>query len=87
MAATKQWAQDPVYQLLIIHPEKPEVLYAGNNDGIYKTVNGTEAWATLAEAPRSITSLAIHPASPEILFAGTTSGLYRSTDAGRTGPE
>ncbi|MBN1676132.1 MAG: hypothetical protein JXR37_34120 [Kiritimatiellae bacterium] len=69
-------------------------LYAGTDNGLYKTVDGGKTWALLAvDAPgegrtQHVTRLAVDPTQPARVFAGMlakeASGLYRSENRGAT---
>ncbi|MEE2709264.1 MAG: YCF48-related protein [Gemmatimonadota bacterium] len=70
---------------LVAHPHTGEILYAGTDEGFYRTNDGGDKWTHLSSPmdQKQIWSLAIHPENPDIIFAGTRpSGLYRTTDAG-----
>lgn len=71
-------------------PRRPEVLYAGTNEGVYRTDNLGDDWKRL-EGPLSglVTwSLLVAPNQSDTLFAGTRPArLFRSTDAGGTWQE
>jgi len=55
--------------------------YAGlQNQGVFKSVNGTD-WSNVSTGLNtSVSSLAIHPQTPTILYAGTDAGVYRTID-------
>lgn len=71
---------------LAIDATDPQIVYAGTGEanyanhsrfglGIYKTTDGGNTWAQLAEetfAGRCFAKLVIHPANPETLFAAVT---------------
>ena len=71
---------------LAVHPRRPRVLYAGTNEGVYRTENAGDDW-TRVEGPLTdlVTwSLLVVPHNPDTLLAGTRPPrLFRSTDAGR----
>jgi hypothetical protein len=77
-----------------VHPNRPGVLYAGTDAGIYRTENGGDRWMRLDTTfdpgkgwPSGVIvwSLLIHPDNPDLMFTGTCpSGLYRSRDGGET---
>ena len=72
---------------LAADPRNPRVLYAGTNEGCYRSTNAGEDWVPLG-GPLSelvIWSLLVLPDEPESLLAGTRpAALFRSTDAGRS---
>jgi photosystem II stability/assembly factor-like uncharacterized protein len=79
---------------LAVHPQDSRTLYAGTDQGLYRTDDGGERWERL-ETPFdpgegwpggvAIWSLLVHPRNPDTLFVGICpAALYRSTDAGRS---
>jgi photosystem II stability/assembly factor-like uncharacterized protein len=79
------WSESRVFGLTV-HPGEPRTLYAGANDGIYKSSDGGQGFERL-ESPMNeldVWRIAIDPADPDIVFAGTRpAALFRSTDGGR----
>ncbi len=71
---------------VVADPERPRVLYAGNNTcGVFKSSNGGRSWARQADPSHSgAYSLAIDPRSPRRLYAGTLRGIYRTQNGGRS---
>lgn len=79
---------------LAVHPQSPKVLYAGTEAGLYRSLDGGEAWERLPtpfdagegwQAGTLIWSLLLHPREPETIFVGTCPpALYRSRDGGAT---
>ncbi|MBI3207403.1 MAG: hypothetical protein HYZ37_00700 [Candidatus Solibacter usitatus] len=70
-------------KVLIIHPNNHDIMYAGSTTGgIFKTTDGGQNWAALADLMPSlgIGAMAFHPNDPETLFAGT--GFWFSTISG-----
>jgi photosystem II stability/assembly factor-like uncharacterized protein len=70
-----------------VHPQRPEVIFAGTDRGLYRTENGgsTWKWTETALDPYHIWALAINPNDPNIMFAGTRpSAFFRSEDGGQT---
>lgn len=68
-----------------IHPREPDVIYAGTQDGPYRSLDAGSHWERLGFAERGVVvwSLAIHPSNPDVLFAGAAPvGVYRSDDGG-----
>jgi photosystem II stability/assembly factor-like uncharacterized protein len=69
----------------VVHPQDPDVVFVGTQDGPYRTTNGGESWERLGFPERGavIWSLAMHPTDPKILYAGLAPvGIYRSEDGG-----
>src|SRR5688572_1941768 len=70
-----------------VHPREPDVLYAGTQDGPYRTTDGGKRWERLGFPDRGavVWSLAFHPTRPKIMYAGVAPvGIYRSEDGGDT---
>lgn len=74
---------------ILIDPSNPNIVYAGTNQGVYRSTDGGETWE-----PRNgglggygdlvISGIARHPTNPDILYIATWGyGLFKSTDAGR----
>lgn len=71
---------------LAVHPERPEVIFAGTSSGLYRSENGGASWQWVENLPTGypIWALAIHPRDPNVMFAGSRpSALFRSVDGGR----
>lgn len=60
--------------ILVFDPSNPNVLYVGNDGGIYKTTSGGSSWETL-NTNLSITQfysgISLHPTNPNIAMGGT----------------
>jgi photosystem II stability/assembly factor-like uncharacterized protein len=81
---------------LFVDPRDPETLYAGTEEGLFKSTDGGAHWqgslANLADVGR-VGALAFDPTDTEAIYAGTEpgyagvsfgSGVFKSTDGGRT---
>ncbi len=70
-----------------LHPENPEVVFAGTQDGPYRSDNAGETWQRL-DFPRDepvVWSIEIHPADSRVMYVGTQDmAVYRSNDSGKT---
>ena len=79
--------QEPQVRALLVHPEKPEVVYAGTHLGVYRSDDRGDHWEAL-ESPRAGTdvwSLLFHPHYSNIIYAGyEPCAIYRSEDGGET---
>ena len=79
---------------LALHPQNPQLLYAGTDAGLYRTENGGDHWERLEtpfdsgkgwQAGMLIWSLLLHPQNPETILVGTCPpALYRSQDSGKS---
>ena len=68
-------------------PRSPGTLYAGTNDGPYRSDDGGDRWERLGFPERGavVWALAFHPTRPEIMYAGTAPvGVFRSEDSGNS---
>jgi photosystem II stability/assembly factor-like uncharacterized protein len=73
-------------QAITVHPMTPEVVYAGTQDGPYRSVDRGERWERL-DFPREteVWSILVHPTRPRTLYAGASPiGVFRSDDGGDT---
>jgi photosystem II stability/assembly factor-like uncharacterized protein len=86
-ALTAGLPDSPEVRAILVHPTNPAVIYAGTQDGPYRSTDGGDHWERLDFPDRNavIWSLTMHPTRPEILYAGTAPiALYRSLDSGET---
>lgn len=74
---------------LAIDPANRNTIYAGTDNGIFKTTDGGNSWQLTgtgggnATQP-SVAALAIDSAAPATLYAATANGILKSTDGGNT---
>ena len=78
---------EPQVRTLAVHPEHHEVVYAGTQQGVYRSADRGDHWEAL-ESPRDgmdVWSLTFHPNDNNIIFAGyEPCAIYRSDDSGDT---
>ena len=70
---------------LAVHPHEPDVIYAGTQDGPYRSIDGGNRWERpgFPRGAAMVWSLAFHPTRPEVMYCGTAPvNLYRSEDGG-----
>ena len=70
---------------VLIDPANTNTVYAGTNDGPYRSRDGGDHWQKLDFPDKNamIWTIAIHPTRPNTLYAGTAPiALYRSLDGG-----
>jgi photosystem II stability/assembly factor-like uncharacterized protein len=70
---------------ILVHPGSPDVIFAGTQDGPYRSIDGGNNWQRLDFPERNVViwALTIHPTRPNVLFAGSAPiALYRSVDGG-----
>ena len=78
---------DPEVRAILVHPGNSNIIFAGTQDGPYRSTDGGDHWHRLNFPDRNIViwSLTIHPTQPNILYAGAAPiALYRSLDGGDT---
>jgi photosystem II stability/assembly factor-like uncharacterized protein len=79
------WGESRVYGLAV-HPREPRTVFAGADDGIYKSQDGGQSFERL-DSPMNtmdVWKIAFDPTDPDTIFAGTRpAALFRSTDGGR----
>ncbi len=71
---------------LAVHPQEPNIVYAGTDSGVYRSENSGATWEHLSSPMNSMHtwSLAIDPIVPDTIFAGTKpSAVFRSQDGGQ----
>src|SRR6266513_873831 len=66
------WSESRVFGLTV-HPHEPRTVFAGADDGIYKSSDGGQSFERL-DSPMNrldVWKIAIDPIDPDIIFAGT----------------
>lgn len=81
---------DSVVRTLAVHPERPNVVYAGAEVGLGRSDDAGTHW-TRVDSPfndQQVWAIAIDPADPDSMTVGTGAPsravMYRSSDAGST---
>jgi photosystem II stability/assembly factor-like uncharacterized protein len=71
---------------LAIDPERPWVLHAATNEGVFTTRDGGASWtkASGANAPGSAGAVTVDPVHPTTVYAGGYVSVYKSLDRGQT---
>src|ERR1700676_3666679 len=72
---------------ILTRPDDPNVIFAGTQDGPYRSTDGGDHWHKLnfPEPNVMIWSLTLHPMRPTVMYAGSAPiALYRSLDSGDT---
>lgn len=90
VGANQGMYQNPMVRVLANHPQRPEVVYAGTERGLFKSDDSGQHWRRI-ESPLSefsVWAIAVSPADPDLILAGTGTptpvAMFRSTDAGET---
>jgi photosystem II stability/assembly factor-like uncharacterized protein len=72
-------------QGIALHPNNPEIVYAGTQDGPYRSTDRGTRWERL-DYPRGapgVWSFLFRPGDPNVMYLGTAPGeIYRSTNGG-----
>ncbi len=90
VGANQGMYQNPMVRVLANHPQRPEVVYAGTERGLFKSDDSGQHWRRI-ESPLSefsVWAMAVNPADPDVILAGTGTptpvAMFWSTDAGET---
>ena len=70
---------------ILVRPDNPDVIFAGTQDGPYRSTDGGNTWRRLDFPERGIVIWAVaqHPTRPETFYAGSAPiALWRSDDGG-----
>ncbi|MGE3538445.1 MAG: WD40/YVTN/BNR-like repeat-containing protein [Candidatus Tectimicrobiota bacterium] len=70
---------------IAIHPDNPQLIYAGTQDGPYRSKDGGDHWEKLPfpDLGMTVWSMLFHPKNPQIIYLGTApAAVYRSDDGG-----
>jgi photosystem II stability/assembly factor-like uncharacterized protein len=83
---TKGLPEPASIQALTVHPTNRDVLFAGTQDGVYRSGDGGTSWRR-TDFPRDLQvwSVTVHPRNARVVYAGTSPvGICRSEDGGET---
>jgi len=86
-ALTKGLPEGAQIRAIAIHPENPQIIYAGTQDGPYRSTDRGESWKKLAfpDPAMVVWSIIFHPKNPNTLYAGAApAAVYRSDNGGDT---
>ena len=73
----------PQVRALMVHPENPEMIFAGTQHGVYRSSDRGNHWEALPSHQGEVWSLAAHPQNPNIIYAGYDQcTIDRSEDGG-----
>lgn len=76
---------EPQVRAMAIHPNNPQVLYAGTQDGVYRTGDRGEHWEATQSPKGEVWSIGFHPDNPDVMLAGYDRGMIcKSEDGGAT---
>jgi hypothetical protein len=71
---------------LVIDPAMPDTIYAGANDGVFKSINGGGSWnaTNTGLTANPVKVMVIDPLTPTTLYAGIGGDIFKSTNNGAT---
>lgn len=72
---------------IAIHPQNAQIIYAGTQQGPYRSIDGGNRWEKLGfpDMGMVVWSIAFHPTNPRIMYLGTApAAVYRSDNGGDT---
>ena len=75
----------PAVRALAVHPQQPEIVYAGTQSGPYRSADRGEHWekVDVPDHGLPVWSVLFHPHDPDVILIGYENcEIYRSDDAG-----
>ena len=73
---------------LAVDPTAPQTVYAGTEEGLFKTTDSGRTWALLPVPARNVMALAVSPSDPNVLLTIAVENrrglVFRSEDGGRS---
>jgi sortilin (neurotensin receptor 3)/photosynthesis system II assembly factor YCF48-like protein len=75
----------PAIRAIAVHPQKPEVVYAGTQSGAYRSGDRGDHWekVEMPDHGLPVWSILFHPHDPDVILVGTENcEIYRSDDCG-----
>lgn len=71
---------------LAVDPRQPDTVYAGTNQGLFKSTTRGEPWVRIGRSmtDQYISRIVIDPTNDAILYAGGRAGIQKSVDGGQT---
>lgn len=79
--------EEPAIRAIAVHPQKPGIVYAGTQEGPYRSDDHGDHWekVNVADHGLPVWSLLFHPRDPKVMYAGYEScEIYRSDDEGES---
>ena len=71
-------------ETMSIAPGDPARMYAGTNDGLYRSLDAGESWTLRGLTDQTVFAFWIDPRDAKVALVGATDGLYRTGDEGVT---
>ena len=76
---------DPQVRALLVHPDNPSTVFAGTQDGVYRSDDRGDTWSRTDTMSGEVWSMTAHPNDSSIMFAGYDQGrVCRSDDGGNS---
>jgi photosystem II stability/assembly factor-like uncharacterized protein len=73
----------PQVRAMMVHPKDPKVLFAGTQNGVFRSGDRGQHWEKTDSPDGEVWSIAVNPKDPNIMFAGyDRSIICRSQDGG-----
>ena len=75
---------------IVVRPDNPEVVYAGTQNGTYRSDDGGDSWRSLGlPGPQLVVwSICLDPRDPDTLFVGVEGfSIFRTRDGGKSWQE
>jgi hypothetical protein len=75
----------PAVRAIAVHPQQPEVVYVGTQEGPYRSTDRGDHWerVNVPDHGFPVWSLLFHPQNPKVMYAGYENcEIYRSEDGG-----
>jgi len=82
---TRGLPEKPAVRALAVHPQHPEIVWAGTQSGPYRSADRGDHWEKVAVPDHGLPvwSILFHPQDPEVVLIGYENcEIYRSDDAG-----
>ena len=77
--------ENPQVRALMVHPGNPSTIFAGTQDGVYRSDDRGENWDRTDGLSADVWSMTAHPNDSSIMFAGYDKGrVSRSRDGGHS---
>jgi photosystem II stability/assembly factor-like uncharacterized protein len=76
---------EPAVRSIVLHPQNPDIVYAGTQDGPYRSTDQGDHWEKVSVPDHGLPvwSLLFHPRDPNVMYAGYENcEIYRSENGG-----